>query len=54
MEAPFGKGAFELFNIEEDPAESRDVSKEFPQKYQEMLVHWNAYVKENGVILLDR
>lgn len=54
IEPPFGKGDFELFNIEEDPAESNDLSKAFPEKYQEMRLHWDAYVKENGVILLDR
>jgi arylsulfatase A-like enzyme len=54
IEPPFGKGEFQLFNLEEDPAESRDLSKEFPEKYEEMLLHWNDYVKENGVILLDQ
>jgi arylsulfatase len=54
IEPPFGTGEFQLFNLDEDPAESRDLSKEFPEKYQEMLLHWNNYVKENGVILSDR
>ncbi len=53
IEPPFGTSGFQLFNLEEDPAESRDVSKEFPEKYQELLLHWNEYVKENGVILSD-
>jgi arylsulfatase A-like enzyme len=51
MEAPFGKGDFQLFNIEEDPTESNDLSAKFPDKYQELLSHWDTYVKENGVIL---
>jgi arylsulfatase len=54
IEAPFGKGDFSLFNLEEDPTESVDLSQRLPEKYQEMLTHWNAYVKENGVILLNR
>jgi hypothetical protein len=54
IEPPFGTGEFQLFNLEEDPAESRDVSKEFPEKYKELLLHWNDYVKQNGVIILDR
>jgi arylsulfatase A-like enzyme len=54
IEPPFGTGEFQLFNLDEDPAESHDLSKEFPEKYQEMLLHWNDYVKENGVILLSR
>jgi arylsulfatase len=54
MESPFGKGVFELFNMEEDPTESHNLSKKFPDKYREMLGHWKDYVKENGVILIDR
>ncbi len=54
MERPFGKGIFELFDMEKDPTESRDLTKEYPDKYLEMLDHWKAYVKDNGVILLDK
>lgn len=53
IEPPFGKGIFELFNLEEDPTESHDLSKQFPKKYLEMLNDWKSYVKENGVILLN-
>jgi arylsulfatase len=53
IEPPFGKGAFELFNLEEDPTESNDLSAKFPEIYKDMLNHWNDYVKENGVILLQ-
>ena len=54
IEPPFGNGVFELFDMEKDPTESHDLSKKFPDKYREMLDHWKAYVKENGVILIDR
>ena len=54
MEAPFGKGVFELFDMEKDPAESHDLSKQYPNKYIEMLRHWRAYVKGNGVILVNQ
>ncbi len=54
IEPPFGKSNFELFNMEEDPSESKDLSRTFPEKYQEMISHWNEYVKQNGVILSDR
>lgn len=52
MEPPFGKRVFELFNMEEDPTESHDLSIQYPDKYKEMLDHWKNYVKENGVILV--
>jgi len=54
VERPFGNGEFELYNLNEDPIESTDLSKQYPEKYQEMLSHWEDYVQENGVILLDQ
>jgi len=54
IEPPFGKGVFELFNLEKDPTESHDLAKQYPDKYLEMLGHWKVYVKDNGVILLNR
>jgi len=54
IEPPFGKGVFELFDMEKDPTESHDLSNQYPDKYLEMLDHWNAYVKENGVILVNQ
>jgi arylsulfatase len=53
IEPPFGKGIFELFDLEKDPTESHDLSKQYPDKYLEMLKGWKAYVKDNGVILLE-
>ncbi len=53
IEPPFGKGIFELFDMEEDPTESHDLSARYPDKYSEMLGHWNTYVKDNGVILVN-
>jgi len=51
IEAPFGKGVFELFNMNEDPTESHDLSKQYPAKYNELLNEWKTYVKDNGVIV---
>jgi arylsulfatase len=53
IEPPFGKGSFELFNLEEDPGEMVDLSVEYPEKHQELLREWELYVKENGVILQE-
>jgi arylsulfatase len=54
IERPFGKGIFELFDLEKDPTESHDLSTSNPVKYQEMLRHWREYVKDNGVILANQ
>lgn len=53
IESPFGKGVFELFDMEKDPTESLDVSKQYPEIYSEMIRHWNNYVKDNGVIMAE-
>jgi arylsulfatase len=53
IEAPFGKNRFELFNLDEDPTESNDLSVEQPEKYQELLAEWDRYVEHNGVILVN-
>ena len=54
IEPPFGKGVFELFDMEKDPTESDDLARQYPDKYLEMLGHWKAYVKDNGVILTNK
>lgn len=54
IEPPFGKGIFELFDLEADPTESHDLAKEVPDKYDELLKHWDVYVRDNGVIWSDR
>jgi arylsulfatase len=51
IEPPFGQGVFELFDIEKDPTESQDLSKQYPDKYNELLNEWKGYVEKNGVIL---
>ena len=51
---PYGREGWELFNLENDPAESRDLAAERPEKLAELLQAWDAYVRDNGVILPSR
>jgi arylsulfatase len=53
IEPPFGKGEFELFDMEKDPTESHDVSLQYPDKFKELLDAWKAYVKDNSVIMAE-
>ncbi len=46
-----GTGDWELFNIETDPGETRDLSKQEPARRKALLARWKEYVKENGVLL---
>lgn len=38
----------------DDPAESNDLSKQNPEKLTEMILHWNEYVVETGLILPNK
>ena len=51
---PFGKGAWELFNLTVDPAERKDLAAEHPEKLQAMVVLWDSYVRANNVVLPSR
>ena len=46
-----GNGDWQLYNLRDDPTELRDLSKQNPEKRKQLLVLWDQYVKENGVIL---
>jgi arylsulfatase len=48
-----GSGEWELFNLKNDPGETRDLSKQEPEKTKALLALWDRYVEENGVILTD-
>lgn len=54
MHKPMGIADWELFNLSEDPGETRDLAGEHPKKKRELLALWNEYVTTNNVILPDR
>ena len=45
-----GDEGWELFNVVEDPGETKDLSQREPQKLQELLVCWDEYVVECGIV----
>jgi len=47
----FGTGEWELFNIENDPGETTDLSADNPEKMVELVRFWDQYAAENGVII---
>jgi len=47
---PFGTGDWELFNLREDPAESNDLSLEYPEIREELIDAYKEYEKKVGVI----
>ena len=48
---PYGTGNWHLYNIADDPGETRDLSKEQPEKLKELQAAWERYAKDVGVVL---
>lgn len=46
---PNGDG-WELFNVAEDPGETKDLAEVHPQKLKELLACWEEYVNECGIV----
>lgn len=53
MPAPFGSAEWELYDLEKDPSEQNDLSKEHPKKLGELVVRWEQYSIDNGVLDLS-
>ncbi len=51
---PYGKGDWEMFNVEKDPAEREDVAAQNPDKVKALMALWDDYVEINNVILPSR
>jgi arylsulfatase len=47
---PYGAGAWQLFNVVEDPGESRDLADEMPDLLDELRAAWEGYAEEVGVV----
>ncbi|MCP4902862.1 MAG: arylsulfatase [bacterium] len=50
MPPPFGKGEWELFNLQQDPAEMIDLSSEHPDRVEAMVALWEQYKVDNTVL----
>jgi len=51
ISSPFDLNAFALYNLTNDMGETHDLSKEYPEKYTEMLDEWAKFVKKTGVVM---
>ena len=49
--APYGSGEWKLYNIVDDPGETRDLSKEQPEILNKLKVAWDSYAKDVGVVM---
>jgi arylsulfatase len=53
MPEPYGIDGWQLFNLQDDIGESRDVSTEHPEVVAELKAHWDEYATRNKVIIPD-
>ena len=51
QEPPHGSGDWQLYNLDEDLGEQRDLSAAHPDIRAELIAAWEAYAAEVGVIL---
>jgi arylsulfatase len=49
LPVPFGSGDWELYNLKEDPAETNNLGKQFPEKRDSLVADWQAYAQQNNV-----
>ena len=51
MNPPYGTAEWQLYNLADDPAESRNLAARHPDKLAELLQDWEAYVARNNVLM---
>jgi arylsulfatase len=51
LPAPYGPGAWQLYDLSRDPGEIDDLAASRPDKLAELLALWDRYVEETGVML---
>ena len=53
MPPPFGSGDWDLYNLAEDPAETKNLAADHPQRLGSMIEMWERYKVENTVLDLS-
>jgi arylsulfatase len=48
---PYGPGTWHLYNVADDPGETRDLAKEQPETLKKLKAAWDRYAEDVGVIL---
>lgn len=54
MHKPFGRDDWQLFDLNDDPAEVNDLSREHPDVRARLIAGWDDYAKANNVIVPNR
>ncbi len=48
---PYGSGSWHLYNVVDDPGETRDLAREQPETLRKLQAAWDRYAKDVGVVL---
>jgi len=48
---PYGSGTWQLYNVVDDPGETRDLATEQPEMLNDLQAAWDRYAKDVGVVL---
>jgi arylsulfatase len=51
---PVGSSDWQLFNLEEDPGETRDLAHEQPNRLMKLTALWKKYADEVGLVLPEK
>jgi arylsulfatase len=51
---PYDEQAFELYDLASDRGETRDLSKIFPKKFEEMMKEWIVFKNKVGVVPMPK
>lgn len=50
---PEGNGRWELYDLERDPSETRNLAHRHPDVLRAMVADWDRYAEDNGVAIID-
>jgi arylsulfatase A-like enzyme len=53
MQMPYGDANWELYNVKNDPGETRNLANDSPDKLQTMIVKWREFQAQTGVIISE-
>jgi arylsulfatase len=51
---PYGSGTWQLYNVVDDPGETRDLSQQQPEQLEQLQAAWTRYADEVGVVEMGK
>ncbi len=51
---PYGSGTWHLYNVVDDPGETRDLSQQQPEQLEQLQAAWTRYADEVGVVEMGK